>query len=67
MVQLQRTCHPTEERVHLTHSQAMTTPAADCSGMRLRNEVLRAVGRMATAPGSRGPPKAASSCDAGYF
>ena len=64
MVQLQRTCHPTEERVHLTNSQAMTTPAADCSGMRLRNEVLRAVGRTATVPVSRGPPKTASSCDA---
>lgn len=64
MVQLQRTCHPTEERVNLTHSQAMTTPATDCSGMRLRNEVLRAVGRTAATPVSRGPPKTSSSCDA---
>ncbi len=67
MVQLQRTCHPTREGVHLTHSQAMTTPAADCSGMRLRNRALRAVGRMAAAPGSRGPPRMVSSRDAGYF
>ena len=67
MVQLYRTCHPTEMGVHLTHSQAMTTPAAYRSGMRLRNKALRAVGRTAAAPVSRGPPRTVSSRDAGYF